>query len=201
MKNPMFILFIFILIVIVISAFFFFGKTKTASLANETIKEVAPNTPFEMSPGETAKMGELTLTYNNLQLPPPSFQGNKDEYTYPQFTALEKEDKYRFALSSQFNSQYYHDYLIRLLERDGEKIKVTIEKAPSTNKIPEYVAVKKALEVAKEANAPMPEARLRILEKNVWKIEMSLGPTDSYMMVEIDAITGEVIKSERQNRV
>lgn len=196
----MFILFIFILIVIIVSAFLFLGKNQTASLTNEETKSVNLNTPFEMNPGETVMLGELSLTYNNLQKPPPSFQGNKDEYTYPQFTTLEKEDKYRFSLSSQFNSQYYHDYLIRLLDRDGEKIRVTVEKAPITDRIPEYVAVQKALEVAKENNAPMPEAIIRRLEKDTWKIELSLGPTDSFMTVEINAMTGEVIKSERQKR-
>ncbi|MFA7216427.1 MAG: hypothetical protein WC095_00365 [Candidatus Paceibacterota bacterium] len=203
MKNTVLIILILVILVI-LSTVLFFTKTKATILnkhaMNDSTEQISLNTPFEMLPGESIEVEELTLSYDNLQLPPTSFQGNKDEYTYPQLTATEKEDEFHFAVNSQSDSQYYHDYLIKLLERDGEKIKISIEKTPSTNKVPEYVAVQKALKVAEEANAPMPEARVRILEKNIWKIEVSLGPTDSYMMVEINANTGEVVNITRQNR-
>lgn len=203
MKNTIVIILIFVILVI-LSAILFFTKTKATILNKNTMngdeKNIPLNTPTEMLPGESIKTGELTLSYDNLQLPPASFQGNKDDYTYPQLTATEKEDKFHFTVNLQSDSQYYHDYLIKLLRRDGEKIKIIIEKAPSTNKIPEYVAVQKALETARKANAPMPEATVRILDKNIWKIEVSLGPTDSYMTVEINADTGEIVNVIKQKR-
>lgn len=199
----MVIISIFLVLVILIVVLFF-TRTKANTLTKDTMnsetKTMSINTTFDMSEGQAVKVEGMLLKYTSLVLPPESFKGNPEEYTYPNFTASENGDDFSFSLNENYSNQYYHEYLVKLISREGKNIKVQVEKVPLNTKVSEEMAVKKALEIAKEQNAPKPEAKVRILSKNTWKIEMSLGPTDSYMTVEIDANTGEVINTERANR-
>ena len=148
------------------------------------------NQPFELSEGQKAMMGGFWLTYEFLS-------GDMTA----QMRAEEQSDTLRFNFNNSEYSQKFHEYLIRLLEVDKERLSLVVISFPGIVKISEEQAVNIAIEIAKDEGFINPGRGLVELKNGIWEIEIdSETPTDLYIQVLINSSTGEVIYIYRASR-
>ena len=168
---------------------------------NTPMNPIALNQEFELAQGQSISIGTLSLTYTALSFPPPSYTGDKAPYIFAQIKAEEKNDHFGFALNEKHNSRKFHDYLIEFISRTNKTIKIKVSPSPRSVKISEEQAVDIAIQAALKTDFPSPEAAERQLKDNVWEIDIqSATKTDVYILIKINAETGEILSSEKGSR-
>lgn len=195
-----------VIIVIMFSIFNIFkGKDSGQEAVKSDRRNVALNESFELKEGDRAILEDLFIFYKTTTLPPDSYTGDREEFTYPQIEVTENGDTLTFPINSKFPSKLFHRYEIQLLNmivNNTERtitLKISIKEVNS--KVLEEEAVETALEEAGKKGIPNGEAINRVLEYGLWKIEISSkSQSDNYLMVEIDANTGDIKNSYKENR-
>lgn len=208
MKRFYLILIIVFLIIAMFSFLNFFKDKKgegEALVREGSDKSVSLNQEFELQQGDSASVGDLNIFYKNTTLPPDSYTGDREEFTYPQIEVTENGDTLTFPINTRFPTKLFHRYEIELLNmivNNSERtVTLRIVGKEVNAKVLEEDAVKTALEEAEKKGLEDGEAINRILEYGLWKIEVgSKTISDQYVMVEIDSNTGEIRNSYRQNR-
>lgn len=199
---------IFGAIILIMFSFLNFFKDKNDrddALPKGDDKKVLLNEEFELQEGGRASMGGLDIAYRSTTLPPDSYTGDREEFTYPQIEVSENDDTLRFPINKKFPTRLFHKYeiqLINMIVNSSERTVVLKVVTKEVNaRVLEEDAVKIALKEAEENGLEDGEAINRVLEYGLWKIEVS-SPSggDLYIMVEIDANTGAVRNSYKENR-
>jgi hypothetical protein len=161
------------------------------------------NTDIALQVGESVTLGTLKINFQRVSLPPQSFTGDKAEYTFANMEAVEEGDAFNFSLHfTKRPSQVFHEYEIFLKSFEPEKNQVTIlvEQKPTIVKVKEIDAVKTALIEASKTDLPQPEVLNRSLKNGVWEMEVDFEMSDIYLIVKIDAETGKVLETIKENR-
>lgn len=146
----------------------------------------------DLYPDQTAQL-MFEEEASNLKI---TLEGIGDFQDQISLRAEEYGDVWCFSLNKDYKFKQFHEYLIEFigLNQENNIAAIKILSSPTPAKIKEWQAVKTALEIAQEDNFPSPEAYLRELKNNAWRITIhSKTMQDSYIDVEIDAETGEII--------
>jgi len=207
MKKGYYFVVLGVIILIMFSLFNVFknkDKVQEVSVRADR-KNVALNESFELKEGDRAILEDLFIYYKNTSFPPDSYTGDREEFTYPQIEVSENGDTLRFPINKKLSSKVFHRYEIKLIEMniDDSRRSVSLEiiSKEINSKILEEEAVERALEEARKNNLENGEATNRILEYGLWKIEVGSKTIDDiYIMVEVDANTGEIRNSYKENR-
>lgn len=179
------------------------NQQNTVDSTQDTVSQVDFGKEVVLKVGESVTLGTLTINFQKVSLPPKSFTGDKAEYTFANIEAVEAEDSFNFSLHlSKRLSQVFHEYEIFLkgFEVEKNQITISVEQKPTTVKIKEIDAVRTALEEAGKTNLPQPEVLNRSLKNGVWEMEVGFGMDDIYLRVKIDAETGKVLETIKENR-
>ena len=152
------------------------------------------NQSLVVSPGHPVQRGTLTMSAQKPLMPPGQLAGEK--YSAPSLIVEEEGDQLQVFLSEKYSTLQYHNYLLRFVRREGDRLTVKITSSPRGTPVSEAQAVTIALQVAHQrGQPPMPRAVRRTLEKGAWIIEIfSSTITDACCVVELDATTGDIIR-------
>ena len=205
MKNTYLFIILGVIILIMFSLFNIFKGDKEVVKPKVSNTAVYLNEVFLLKEGDSAKLEGLSIYYKNTSFPPESYTGDREEFIYPQIEVSENGDTFYFPINKKLPSKVFHRYEISLVNINiGENLRsinLTVRSKQINAKILEEEAVKTALKEAEKNNLEDGEAINRNLEWGLWKIEVgSRVIDDNYVMVEIDANTGEIKKSYKENR-